>query len=64
MEILSVMQLFELFSWSFLLFYVVYCFTQKATTGKFFNKEGNTYHSKRGVKRPRGRYKRGCGNGR
>lgn len=55
MEVLSVLQLFELFSWSFLLFYVVYCFTQKATVGKFLNK--------RGVKRPRGRHKRECGDG-
>ena len=29
MEVLSVLQLFELFSWSFLLVYVVYCFTQR-----------------------------------
>ena len=56
MEVFSVLQLFELFSWFFLMFYVVYCFTQQTTAGKIFKKEYTAHPNKRGVKRPRSRY--------
>lgn len=53
MEVFSVLQLFELFSWFFLIFYVVYCFTRQTTIGKIFKKENNAPCKKRGRGRPR-----------